>query len=73
MKTYRLGSSPMIHSPGVIAWAINGAKFKRDRANMVKIITKGWGVPPDVAEALLLGKVPYTIEDEVVVFSVEGS
>jgi len=72
MTTYRLGSSGFAYAPGVIAWAINGAKFKKDRANMVKIVTKGWGVPPDAAKALLLGRVPYTIEDEVVVFSVEA-
>jgi len=70
MKTYKLGSSPMIYSPGIIAWAINGAKFKKDVPAMVRVVSDGWGVPYSDAEALLIGKVPYKIEDDVVVFSV---
>ena len=70
MKTYRLGSGPMVHTPGLIAWAINGAKFKKDRPQMIRIVSDGWSVPYSDAEALLLGKVPYTIEDDAVVFSV---
>ena len=70
VKTYKLGSSSMIYSPGIVAWAINGAKFKKDRPKMIRIVSDGWGVPYSDAEALLIGKVPYTIEDDVVVFSV---
>lgn len=73
VKTYKLGSSPMIYSPGIVAWAINGAKFKKDRPKMIRIISDGWGLPYSIAEGLLLGKVPYKIEDDAVVFSVEGA
>ena len=69
MKQYRLGSAEMISAPGLIKWAINGAHFESDRANMVNVVVKTWGVPEDAATALLLQQVPYTIEDEAVVFS----
>lgn len=68
-KTYRLGSSPMIHAPGVIAWAINGYAFKRDRANMIEIIVTGWGIPEPAARALLSKQVPHTIEGDAIVFT----
>jgi len=69
MKQYRLGSAEMISAPGLIKWAINGAHFEKDRANLVNVVVKTWGVPEDAATALLLQQVPYTIEDEAVVFS----
>lgn len=68
MKTYRLGSSEMICAPGMVRWAINGAFFKKDRPQMIEVIRRGWNVPQDAAAALVTGKVPYTVEDETVVF-----
>jgi hypothetical protein len=69
MKTYRLGSNEMICAPGLIAWAINGASFKRDRPAMVRVVSQGWGIPQDAARKLVTKQVPYTIEDETVVFT----
>lgn len=68
-KQYRLGSAEMISAPGMVRWAINGAKFAKDRAAMVNVIATTWGVPKDAATALLLQQVPYTVEDEAVVFA----
>lgn len=68
-KTYRLGSSPLVHTPGLVAWAINGYRFERDRANMETIISDGWSIPISPARALLSGAAPYTIEGDVVVFT----
>jgi hypothetical protein len=73
MKTYRLGSSGLVYAPGVVAWAINGYAFKRDRKSMRDVIAKTWSVPNDAADALLSKKVPYTIDDEAVVFEVPCS
>jgi hypothetical protein len=70
MKTYRLGSSENISAPGMVTWAINGAHFKKDRAQMVRVIARGWNVPDDAARALVTKQVPYTIENDAVVFSV---
>ena len=68
MKQYRLGSDQNFCAPGVVRWAINGAKFDKDRPQMVKVIADGWNVPKQAAAALVTGKVPYTVEDETVVF-----
>lgn len=68
MTTYRLGSSEMCSAPGIVRWAINGAKFKRDRAAMANIIAQGWSIPNDAALALVTGKASYTLDGETVVF-----
>jgi len=72
MATYRLGSSSLIHTPGIIAWAINGYAFPRDRARMVQVIAATFPtVPAQAIEQLLSKAVAYTVESETVVFSVE--
>lgn len=38
MTTYRLASDPMVHMPGIIAWAINGYHFEKDRPQLAKVI-----------------------------------
>ena len=38
MTTYRLQSSGLVYTPGVIAWAINGYSFPQDRKKMVEVI-----------------------------------
>jgi hypothetical protein len=68
-KQYRLGSTEIISAPGMVRWAMNGAHFEKDRAQMVNVISNTWGVPEDATTALLLQQVPYTVEDEAVVFS----
>jgi hypothetical protein len=69
MKQYRLGSNEMVSAPGMVRWAINGAHFEKDRPAMIDVISETWGVPPEAAMALVMQQVPYTIEDETVVFS----
>lgn len=70
MKKYRLLSSPMIHTPGIVAWAINAYNFEADRPNMLKVITEAYSLPLAAAEALLSGEVPHTVEGDAVVFTV---
>lgn len=60
----------MISAPGMVAWAINGAHFKKDQPAMIRVIADGWNVPEDAARALVTKAAPYTIENETVVFSV---
>lgn len=72
MATYRLGSSPTVHTPGIIAWAINGYAFEKDRAQMVKVVCDTFpNLPASAARQLLSKEVAYTVEGETVVFSVE--
>ncbi len=70
--TYRLGSSPRVHSPGLIAWAINGYYFEDDRPTLLNAIAVTYpGVPRDALEQVLLRKIDYRVEGETVVFTVE--
>lgn len=72
MAIYRLGSSPAVHTPGIIAWAINGYAFEKDRAQMVKVVCDTFpNLPVSAARQLLSKEVAYTVEGETVVFSVE--
>jgi len=68
-KEYRLGSAEMISAPGMVRWAINGAKFEADRPAMIDVIADGWHIPLEAAMALVMEQVPYTVEGETVVFS----
>lgn len=74
MTTYRLGSSPAVHTPGVIAWAINAYSFEEDRQRMLQIVSATFvDVPAAAIEQLLSKAVPYKVEGETVVFSAEVS
>jgi hypothetical protein len=69
VKTYRLGSSPFVYAPGLIAWAINGASFPKDRKNLANVVAATWKLPMAAATALVTRKVPHTIDGETVVFA----
>ena len=73
MTTYRLHSSPAVYSPGIIAWATNACQFEEDRPEIFQIISKTWpGIPADAIEALLIKRVPFTLEGETLVFIYGG-
>jgi hypothetical protein len=69
VKTYRLGSTEFVSAPGMVKWAINGAKFRKDRDAMIKVIAETWNVPRPAAFALVTGEVPFTLDGETVVFT----
>lgn len=69
MATHRLGSSAAIHTPGIIAWAINGYAFEADQQSILNCLCGGFPtVPRADFEALLSKAVPYSVEGETVVF-----
>lgn len=71
-KRYRMQSDPMVSAPGLVAWAINGYAFKRDRPQLEKIIGETWSLPLAAVRALLSKAVPFSIEGESVVFEVNA-
>lgn len=71
-KRYRMQSGPMVSAPGLVAWAINGYAFKRDRPQLEKIIGETWSLPLAAVRALLSKAVPFSIEGESVVFEVNA-
>ena len=68
--TYRLGSSGLVFTPGIVAWGINGYHFPEDRENIRRVFTEGWSIPDEAVDALLSETVPHTVEDDVVSFTV---
>ena len=72
MTEYRLGSSDLVHTPGLIAWAINGYHFADNRPVLLNSMCQSFpSVPATAIEQLLSKAVPYTVEDKTVVFSVD--
>lgn len=63
-----LQSAPMVHTPGILAWAKNGYAFEADRENCVNTIETGYGLPRETCQRLLSGEIEYTVEGENVVF-----
>ncbi|WP_299913701.1 hypothetical protein [uncultured Paracoccus sp.] len=73
MAEYRLGSSSLVHTPGLIAWAINGYHFEEDRPQLLAVMAATYpGVPREALEQVLLRKVDYRVEGETVTFTVEA-
>lgn len=73
MTTYRLGSSPMINTPGILKWAQNGYHFKKDLKHLLNVFVTGWtgenAPTPEIFDRLLKGEIPHTIEHDAVVFT----
>lgn len=51
MTTYRLASNGLCHTPGILAWAMNGYAFPRDRAKLTAVFVDGYGLPKPAAKA----------------------
>lgn len=71
--SYRLQSSAMVHTPGLIVWAINGYAFDKDRMTILKAMADTLpGVPVPALQQLLSKSVPYRVEDDAVVFTADS-
>ena len=71
MTTYRLTSDPMVHMPGIIAWAINGYHFEKDRPQLAKVIEAACpDLPTEHIHGLLTGTIPHRIEGDTVIVTV---
>jgi hypothetical protein len=70
-KTVRftLTSNSLVFAPGVLRWAMNGYKFKRDRANMVKVMESWPGLSKAEWRGVLSGEIPVTVEDDKVLIT----
>jgi hypothetical protein len=66
-KVYRLQSTSFCHAPGIIRWAINGYKFKRDQKVILDVLSAWETLPQSVAEQLLEEKIPFTVDGDTVI------
>ncbi len=74
MKTYRLTSVPLVHTPGLFAYAMQGYRTSKGkgRTPFINIFAEGYSLDRKVVIGLLSGKIPHKVEGDAVVFSVEG-
>lgn len=69
MTEYRLGSSSLVHTPGLVAWGQNAYRFPKDRDSVLNVFTGTWdSVPAAAFDQLLSQKVCHEVEGETVVF-----
>jgi hypothetical protein len=68
-NNYRLNSTEMIYTPGIIRFA--QAMFLTDAPAAVRILREGYGLPNAIAEALASGYLSYQVDGEAVVFSAQ--
>jgi len=69
---YRMTSSGLFHTPGLIAWAIVGYKTERTakaKGKFVDLLVSGYKLDKEVAIKLLSEKVKYRVDGSDVVFS----
>lgn len=68
-NNYRLTSTEMIYTPGIIRFA--QSMFLTDAPTAVRILRDGYGLPNAIAEALASGYLAYEVDGETVVFSTQ--
>ena len=64
MRTIRLTSTSLMHTPGILRWAQHGYKFKSDRKRMLDLFIDGYGLTKECATDLLSGKMPVEIDED---------
>ncbi len=70
MLRLTLESSSFASTPGLLRWAMNGYKFKKDRKVLRRVFVEGFPHPHfthKVVHRLLSGKLPHKIEGESVI------
>jgi len=61
-------SCELCHTPGMLRWAMNIYKSKRDRKAPAAVFTDGFGFTDQCAHDLLSGRIPHSIDGDSVVF-----
>jgi hypothetical protein len=70
MLILTLESNPMLNTAGLLRWAMNGYKFKRDRKNLRRVFVESFRHPrltDEVVDKLLSGELPHKIAGDKVV------
>lgn len=70
MKSYKLVSHPMVHTPGMLKYCMAGYRTSRGRGRspFIKIFHEGYGLDRKLTVGLLSGKIPHRVEGDTVVF-----
>jgi len=67
-RSFRLLSTSLVNTPGILRWAQNGYKFKKDRKALLRVFVEtytGENCPTsDEFHRLLLGEITWTEEQQ---------
>ena len=64
--TYNLHSTGFVFTPGIIAWAIAGARTSPSK--MAQLIADTYSIPKPIARALVTEKIAYSVTGDIVTF-----
>ena len=65
----RLGSSNLVHAPGLLRWC-QSAYRTGDAAVAVRVLSQTYSIGDTLAEGVLCGRIPVTVEDDAVLLCV---
>jgi|LakMenEpi03Aug12_release.lakeMendotaPanAssembly.Ray.scaffolds.fasta_scaffold703396_2 hypothetical protein len=69
---FTLQSNPMVHTPGLLKWAMDGYRSRKGRKNLREVF-KSYNLSDKCVNDLLSGKIPYEVIEETVVFEYDKS
>lgn len=69
MKNIALNSTQLAFAPGILAWAINGFKVKKDRTKMRNVMKSWPGLTDKQWDGVLNGTIPHTIDGDKVLIT----
>lgn len=69
MKTYRLNSTDLVSTPGIIRYAMAAFPFQPDWS--VRLLSEGYGLDESVSRGICDGSIQICIENETVTFQVQ--
>ena len=65
-----LTSTEMVYAPGILRWAMNGYKFKRDRKVMIRVMQAWPGLTDAEWAGVLSGEIPHAVEGDKVMIEI---
>jgi hypothetical protein len=71
MKTFSLGSTQFVYTPGIFKMCLNQWNLPQNR-RWVRSVLAAWNISNPVITGLMTGKIPYRIENDSVVFECES-
>ena len=66
-RTVALTSTEGVSAPGILRWAMNGYRFKRDRNALIKVMQAWPGLTRKEWQGVLSGTIPHSIDGDRVI------
>ena len=72
IRTFNLQSNAMVHTPGLLKWAMDGYRSRRGRKNLREVF-KAYNLSDKCVNDLLSGKTPHEVVGDCVRFEYDKS